>query len=135
MRDGSDPDFVQEHRFIRTSERMQGLARELRQRMTPAERMLWQSLRGHQLGGLAFRRQHPFRFCIADFYCPARRLVVEVDGPIHLSERQADAERDAALRELGLRVLRVTNDDVLNDLPGTLERIRRACEEQAHRQE
>ena len=135
MLDGSDPDFVQDHRFIRTSERMQRLARELRQRMTPSERILWQALRGHQLDGLPFRRQHPFRFCIVDFYCPARRLVVEVDGPIHLAERQADADRDATLRELGLRVLRVTNEDVLNDLPGTLERIRRACEEQAKREE
>ncbi len=81
--DGSDPDFTQEHRLIRTSERMQGLARELRQRMTPAEKVLWQALRGHQLDGLPFRRQHPFRFCIVDFYCPARRLVVKVDGPIH----------------------------------------------------
>lgn len=133
MRDGNDPDFIQEHRLIRTSERMQCLARELRQRMTPAERVLWQALRGHQLDGLQFRRQHPFRFCIVDFYCPARRLVVEVDGPIHLAEREADARRDAILADLGLRVLRVTNDEVLGDLPGTLERIRRACDEQEER--
>jgi len=131
--DGSDPDFIQEHRLIRTSERMQRLARELRQRMTPAEKVLWQALRGHQLDGLRFRRQHPFRSCIVDFYCPARRLVVEVDGLIHLAEREADAARGATLAELGLRVLRITNDEVLRDLPGTLERIRRACEEQEGR--
>ena len=128
---GTDPDDTQDHRYIRTSERMQGVARELRGRMTPAERVLWQALRGHRLDGLQFRRQHPFRFCIVDFYCPACRLVVEVDGPIHLAEREADAERDAALAELGLRVLRVTNDDVLGDLQGTLERIRKASQEQA----
>lgn len=51
-------------------------------------------------------------------------------GPIHLTEREADAERDVILADLGMRVLRVTNDEVLRDLPGTLERIRRACEEQ-----
>jgi len=92
--------------------------------------VLWRALRGHQLDGLQFRRQYPFRFCIVDFYCPARRLVIEVDGPIHLAEREADAERDAVLADLGMRVLRVTNDEVLRDLPGTLERIRRACREQ-----
>ncbi len=99
------------------------LARELRRRMTPAETRLWARLRRGQLGGLHFRRQQIIDGYIADFYCHAAGLVVEVDGPIHASDREWDAERDQALAKRGLRVLRVTNDDVTERVEWVLARI------------
>jgi very-short-patch-repair endonuclease len=104
-------------------------ARHLRRQQTVAEAMLWQALRRHQLDGLQFRRQHPFGRYIADFYCPKARLIVEVDGAIHESPdyRARDRDRDRLLAEMGVRVLRVTNDEVLHDLPATLQRIRAAA--------
>ena len=113
----------------RASEPMQATARHLRQRMTRAEETLWVRLRRRRLGGLKFRRQHAFPFCVVDFYCPAARLVVEVDGPVHAQQQKADANRDAELGKLGVRVLRVSNEQVFADLPGTLEIIEGACRE------
>ena len=100
-------------------------ARDLRRGMTPAEEKLWEALRGRRLAGLKFRRQHPLDRFILDFYCVDLRLVVEVDGGIHATPDQAarDEERTMWLNALGIRVLRVTNEEVENDLAGVLRRI------------
>ncbi len=100
-------------------------ARDLRRGMTPSEDMLWNALRGRRLNGLKFRRQHPLDRFIIDFYCVERRLAVEVDGGIHATAGQAacDDERTVWLNVRGIRVLRVTNDEVENDLDGVLRRI------------
>jgi len=90
------------------------LAREKRREPTPAEAALWQLLRGRSLGGYKFRRQHPIGRCIVDFYCPKARLVIEVDGEIHQRTVEEDAQRQAELEALKLRVIRFTNDEVLN---------------------
>ncbi|MBP8972550.1 MAG: endonuclease domain-containing protein [Anaerolineae bacterium] len=82
-------------------------AREMRREPTPAEDLLWQRLRRKQLG-VCFRRQHSIDRFIVDFYCAEASLVVEIDGPIH-DQPNADAERQAVLEGLGLRVLRVSN--------------------------
>jgi very-short-patch-repair endonuclease len=66
-----------------TPKEIKARARELRKVMTPAEKMLWQQLRGRGLNGLKFRRQHPLGNLIVDFYCAEHRLVIEVDGGIH----------------------------------------------------
>ena len=58
------------------------LSKELRRKMTPYEKVLWQRLRTKKIVGFKFRRQHPIKFYIADFYCHEARLVIEVDGPI-----------------------------------------------------
>ena len=102
-------------------------ARALRQRMTAAERVLWQRLRGGRLLGLRFRRQQIIAGFIVDFYCHTARLVIEVDGPVHVFQPDYDAARDDALRLAGLRVLRVSNDDVLHRLPSVLQQIADAC--------
>ena len=88
-------------------------ARELRQRQTPAERYAWRFLRRHRLG-FQFRRQHVIVGFIVDFYCPALRLVIEVDGPIHDRHDRwvYDRRRDAVLTGLGLRVIHMRNADV-----------------------
>jgi very-short-patch-repair endonuclease len=90
-------------------------ARRLRREPTPAERALWQHLRASRLSGLRFRRQQVIRGFIGDFFCSAAELVVEVDGPVHHTEREYDLERDMILGEMGLRVLRFANSAVLKD--------------------
>jgi len=92
------------------------------------ERRLWQELAGSQLG-VAFRRQVVLgnRY-IADFVAPALRLVVEVDGAIHLRRRAADARRDRDLGRLGYRVLRVSASAVMRDVGGVVTLIRAEVE-------
>lgn len=60
----------------------------LRKIMTPAEKKLWQFLKNRQLNGLRFRRQHPISIFIADFYCHSAKLIVELDGEIHLDNER-----------------------------------------------
>jgi very-short-patch-repair endonuclease len=79
------------------------------------------------LGGLHFRRQQIVVGFVVDFYCHEASLAIEVDGEIHETQREYDAERDRILAGEGVRVLRVTNADVLQRLPETLERIAAAC--------
>ncbi|MBT9310657.1 endonuclease domain-containing protein [Leptothoe kymatousa] len=95
-------------------------ARELRKRQTPTEQILWECLRARRLNGYKFRRQHNLGRFIADFYCHGARLVVEVDGPYHDFQREKDAARDEWMRSVGLRVLRVRNRQVREDLEGVL---------------
>lgn len=98
-------------------------AKEMRSAMTPAERKLWNALRHNRLRGLHFRRQQIIGGFIVDFYCHAAALVVEVDGPIHETRAERDAERDRILTARGLRVLRFKNEQVMKDLEGVLEAI------------
>ncbi|HBY46141.1 MAG TPA: DUF559 domain-containing protein [Thermomicrobiales bacterium] len=98
-------------------------ARELRQSMTPAEEWLWEALRGGRLDGLKFRRQQVIGGYIADFYCDAAGLVIEVDGPVHDTQAGLDQAREEAINLHGLRVLRFPNDRVLNQLPDVLAAI------------
>jgi very-short-patch-repair endonuclease len=102
------------------------LARSLRRNAPKAERLLWARVRHNSVEGFYFRRQAPLCGYIVDFVCFEARLVVEVDGATHSSPRDlaADDRRDAALRRNGFVVLRVTNDDVCNNLEGALATIR-----------
>ncbi|MBF8299472.1 MAG: Very-short-patch-repair endonuclease [Dehalococcoidia bacterium] len=105
------------------------VAQGLRKNMTLEEMILWQELRGGRLDGLHFRRQQVIRGFVADFYCHAASLVVEVDGGVHASQREYDAERDKVLAAQSLRILRVPNEDVRNSLEGVLARIRPAAQD------
>ncbi|MDS4019495.1 MAG: endonuclease domain-containing protein [Candidatus Competibacter sp.] len=100
--------------------------KELRAGMTPAEIRLWQALKHSQLEHLKFRRQHSIGPFIADFYCPAAKLVIELDGSAHDSEsaQQQDRERTAYLVSLGLRVIRFENREVMENLEGVLAEIK-----------
>lgn len=91
------------------------LCRELRQKSTTAEELLWQCLRRKQLGGLKFRRQHPIGRYIADFCCTEATLIVEIDGSVHTEIQQSryDEVRDRELELNGNRVVRLRNDEVL----------------------
>ena len=94
----------------------------MRRDPTPAERLLWQNLRNRRIGNFKFRRQVPLRPYIADFYCSAAQLVVEVDGISHI-EPSADAERDSWMARHGIRVLRFANRDVFSNVEGVLIEI------------
>lgn len=102
-------------------------ARKLRRTMSPPEVALWQKLRGGQLSGLRFRRQHPAGPYILDFYCPSARLAVEIDGPHHDHPQQAehDIARTNWLHEQGIVVLRFATNEILDDrvAPSTLSAI------------
>jgi very-short-patch-repair endonuclease len=96
-----------------TKEKLQR-ARELRRDMTPAEKILWQELRGNKLG-VHFRRQQVIAGFIVDFYCHKAGLVIEVDGDIHDLQQEEDARREKVLREMGLRIVRSGNEEVEGD--------------------
>jgi len=102
-----------------------GKAREQRKQMTPAEKKLWRVIRGKALG-VKFRRQHPVKWFIADFYCHEARLIVEVDGGYHDEEDQQayDLGKSRELEELGIQVIRFRNEEVEEDLEGVVERIK-----------
>lgn len=102
----------------------QELARQLRQNMTPAERLLWQELRANRLDGYHFRRQQIIDGFIVDFYCHRAALIIEVDGPIHETQKEADAEREAVLQGRSLSILRFTNQQVMNSMSSVLREIR-----------
>jgi len=105
-----------------TKEKLQ-LAKELRREMTPAEKILWNELRANKLG-VHFRRQQVIAGFIVDFYCHKSALVIEVDGDIHDLQRDEDTRRENALREMGLRIVRFRNDEVVRDLSAVLRKIR-----------
>jgi len=100
-------------------------ARELRQRQTDAEAVLWGRLRERQLAGVKFRRQQPLGEFIVDFVSLEKRIVVELDGGQHGESKreERDNERTAWLQGEGYRVLRFWNNDVLQNTEGVLERI------------
>jgi len=104
-------------------------AEELRQDMTPAEKILWGQLRTNRLDGLHFRRQQVIAGFIVDFYCHAAGLAVELDGPVHANQVEYDLERDRVLKEIGVRVLRFRNEEVLENLEAVLTAIREACQD------
>ena len=106
-----------------TEKRLTPVARKLRRRSTDAEQHLWRHLRSRQLEGAKFVRQFPIGAHIADFACREAHLVVELDGGQHSPE--ADAPRTACVESYGYRVLRFWNNDVLENIEGVLETIRR----------
>lgn len=92
---------------------------------TDAESLLWRHLRGRQLAGSKFRRQHPLPPYVLAFYCEELRLGIELDGDQHYTdeERERDRRRAEHLRRMGIRLLRFNNRDVLREMPAVLERI------------
>jgi very-short-patch-repair endonuclease len=111
------------NRIRGTTREVEQAARFLRQKLTPAEAILWEALRGRKLEGLKFRCQHPIGRFIADFYCPSLKLIIEIDGEIHTQQQDYDQARTDQLEDFGYSVLRFTNDEVINDLPKVLNRI------------
>ncbi len=100
-------------------------AKRLRDNMTAAERVLWEALQKNKASGFRFKPQHPISYFVADFYCHSARLVVELDGSVHdaTDQLEYDTNRTYMLEELGLRVIRFRNEEVLSDINSVLVRI------------
>jgi len=91
-------------------------AKLLRENQTATEKIVWEYLR-HKPLGFRFRRQHPFDQFIVDFYCHSLKLIVEIDGGIHLDKevRQRDEIRQECLENAGMKVIRFTNEEILTN--------------------
>lgn len=100
-------------------------AKKLRTNTTPHERTLRRALKELPIEGTHFRRQAPIGRYVVDFFCPAKRPVIELDGGHHNDDATAkrDSERQAWLEQEGYRVIRFWNSDVTGDLKAVLERI------------
>ena len=105
-----------------------GWQRNLRNNMTDAELRLWQLLRGRQMAGVKFRRQHPFMDYVLDFVCLEKKLVVELDGGQH-QDCEKDVVRDKHLNEAGFRILRFWNTQVLLETEAVADAIWAALNE------
>ncbi|NMB47954.1 endonuclease domain-containing protein [Candidatus Kuenenbacteria bacterium] len=101
--------------------------KQLRNNSTEAEKILWQELKGGRQG-IKFRRQYGIGGYIADFCAPRQKLVIEIDGGIHLERYQKlyDHERQLDIENLGFKVIRLSNEKILNNLSIALTTIRRA---------
>ncbi len=101
-------------------------AREMRRNPTEPEKRLWRHLSASQLRGHKFRRQAVIDYYIADFFCPLKKLIVEVDGDTH--DVEADFKRDDRLRSKGYRTVRFANLDVMGNMEGVLAALVGALE-------
>lgn len=110
---------------------IKNIAERLRKNPTESERILWEHLRKRQLGGYRFLRQHPLYyehnnndhfFFVPDFYCPEIKLIIELDGGIHLKQKERDENRDKILESKGFKIIRINNED-LSDLNILKERV------------
>ena len=115
--------------FNRTSEK--GRRRALRKSMPTAEVILWSKLKLKQLTGHKFRRQYSVGPYVIDFYCPERKLAIELDGDSHFirDAEQRDVERQRAIEQFGIRFLRFTNDEIRRNLYDVLNTIDEALNE------
>jgi len=100
-------------------------AKTLRKQMTDAEHRLWYYLRAKRLNGIKFRRQVPIYHYVADFLCISSLLIIELDGSQHQQAEQVvyDQKRTHYFEFLGYRVLRISNEEIFNNISGVLEKI------------
>ncbi len=121
------PDSVERSMFYGAKPPIFEKAKMLRNALTQAEKLLWDKLRNKQLSGFKFRNQHPMDIFIADFYCHQLMLVIEVDGGVHntYEHKEYDEGRTAELEAYGIKVIRFTNQQVINSLDNVLDEIRR----------
>ncbi|MFH0852692.1 MAG: endonuclease domain-containing protein [bacterium] len=108
-------------RTIHNLKNKEQFRKKLRNSATPQEIILWSKLKSNQLC-YKFRRQHSIAKYIVDFYCPQKRLIIEIDGSQHI-DSEHDKKRDRYLEGLGFRILRFWDNDVNNNLEGILLKI------------
>lgn len=111
-------------------------AEALRRNMTETEKILWERLCKNKLG-VRIRRQHPIYKYIADYYCHELKLIIEIDGEIHLSKenKEYDISRDITLNEFGIQIIRFTNEQVINGLDQVIIEINKKIEELKQKKE
>jgi len=108
--------------FVYNNKYLKETRQTLRNKLTPEEAILWNRLKNGHLG-YKFRRQHSIGNFITDFYCPIKKLVIELDGSQHLDNEEYDQERTNYFKSLGITVLRFWNNDVNKNLNGVLMKI------------
>ena len=113
-------------KFTYNSPHQKNRRRILRRNQSDAERLIWHYLRSKQFYGLKFFRQYGIGLYILDFYCPERRLAIEIDGGQHAKENQEiiDSKRTEYLKSRNIIVVRFWNNEVLDNIDGVLEKIK-----------
>ena len=109
-------------------EKTKSSARRMRKAPTEAENLLWKRVRNRKFQGLKFQRQHPIDRFIVDFCCPEKKLVVELDGEVHLGTHEEDQVRQKYLNSLGFNVIRFSNEQVTHSIDAVLLEIGRTLE-------
>jgi very-short-patch-repair endonuclease len=106
-------------------------AQEMRKNPTESEEALWKVIKKIRSEGFIFRRQHPIDIFIADFYCHKLKLIIEAEGEIHLNDQtqEYDVGRTGELEKYGIKVLRFTNDQVINNVDLVIKQIREYIDE------
>jgi very-short-patch-repair endonuclease len=124
---------IEKNMFFGAKPELFTLALQMRKNPTEAERVMWNILRKFRHSGFPFRRQHPIEFYIADFYCHNLRLVIEVYGDIHTENefQNHDEGRTGELERYGIKVIRFTNNQILNDSNLVVEKINATIKELA----
>ncbi|HPP08537.1 MAG TPA: endonuclease domain-containing protein [bacterium] len=110
---------------IHYDKKLKKFSRTLRQEMTDAERLFWSKVRMKQLNGYQFYRQRPIGEYVVDFYCPRAKLIIEIDGGQHYEDdgRRKDEMRDKFLSGIGLKILRFSDRDVIENIEGVVEHV------------
>jgi very-short-patch-repair endonuclease len=111
--------------FLYNNEYILSRRKELRRDMTSAERILWEKVRNNQLG-YKIKRQYSAGPFILDFYCPSKRLAIEIDGGVHNNTYEYDKERTQFLNHCNIRVIRFTNDEVEKNIEDVMMRLLKA---------
>jgi len=116
---------IDRHMFYGAKKNIFLRAIELRNNMTNAEKVLWEELKKKEIYKTRWKRQHPIDIFIVDFYCHKYKLVIEVDGEIHLNEDilEHDDGREYEIEKFGIRILRFTNQEVFEDIESVRNRI------------
>ena len=119
---------------MRSPKYVQELAKEFRKKPTPAEQRLWEALRRNQMDGVKFHRQRSLGRYILDFYAPSAKLVIELDGEIHQidSQKEYDIIRANYLMAKSLKIIRFTNQQILNEFEYCLSEIHKALISKDH---
>jgi very-short-patch-repair endonuclease len=123
--DYRQPSLKKPYTMLHNSPCMKNRRKELRKNTTPAEQRLWRILRNRNLAGHKFRRQHSVGPYVLDFYCPAHKLAIELDGDTHFNDEaeEYDKNRTNYLNSMGIKELRFLNTDVFQNLDGVSEKI------------
>jgi len=117
--------MIERNMFYGASRGIFEKARELRNNMTEAEKILWNELRNRRVFKSRFRRQHPIDIFIADFYCHEYKLAIEIDGEIHFKKeiQEYDDGRTHDIEKFGIKILRFSNNQIIFDLSSVKKRI------------
>ena len=115
-------------------EDIRNVCRRFRKNQTKAEKVFWDVVRNRQIDGYKILRQYPIRyewndhirFFIADFYCHEAKLVIEIDGGIHETQKEYDEMREQIINLLGFKVIICSNDEVLYHIKDVVEKLKNA---------